>query len=318
MRILAILALALSTFLCWGSVSPAIAVSRQASTFESLDANHDGQLEASELPAERVTLFHRLLRTSDADENGTLSLDEFTDGLAVRREQKPQVEKPPKRLPGADELLLLLALIDTNADGVVTPGEPPKRLQAFYQELKKFIANPDQAKLKLEKRRVGQRAPQLTRVALRTVKQLGIDVDLELALLPEPNWRLVQRLEESPLPVDSKTGIYNKFETLLRLDTNGDGTVDSAEVPSELVERFQLLLAAADEDSDEMLNWEELDLYLERLHRPSAPPATKAKKRDSKQPGKKKAAKQDKPKKPPVKKASPPASPVQEKSSSGE
>src|ERR1700676_1053437 len=48
-----------------------------AALFDRLDTNHDGQLTADEIPAEKAGLFTRLLRLAGKPADGKLSRDEF-------------------------------------------------------------------------------------------------------------------------------------------------------------------------------------------------------------------------------------------------
>src|SRR5437660_5796871 len=52
-----------------------------AALFDRLDANHDGQLTADEIPAEKAGLFARLLRLAGKPADGKLSRNEFVAQL---------------------------------------------------------------------------------------------------------------------------------------------------------------------------------------------------------------------------------------------
>ena len=232
-------------------------------TFSQLDTNQDGQLHPEEIPTDRRALFTRLLRTSDEDRNGTLSAAEFAAGVTPDRPRKPLARKAPDRLPGSDELLLLLAMLDRNADGKIGPQEPPAQLQRFYDLLKDRIGTNQQGNIVL--RQVARGAPRLTQVARMYVVRAGIDVDLEYALLPEKNWQLVQKLDRPRDPAEILADPEQAMELFHRLDANGDGKVEYSEVPEQISGRFDQLAARADRDGDKMVSEDEFRRFSNRV-----------------------------------------------------
>ena len=238
-------------------------VSEIQRAFEQLDANDDGQLKSDEIAAEKRLLFERLLRTSDADGSGSLSLAEYTGGLRVRREAKPLVEKPPERLPGSDELLLLLAMCDKNADGIITPEEPSEQLQPFHEQLRNRIGGENRDRIKV--RQVAQIAPQMTRFAEQVVKRQDIDVSLEYALLPEKHLAMIHRLKSPQRPGEAATDPKRTEEFFQQFDANGDGQIALDELPERVANRFDQLLARADLNSDEQISKQELEQVSARI-----------------------------------------------------
>jgi len=224
--------------------------------FRQLDENHDGQLVSGEFSAEQKSLFARLLRTADADRDGQLSQPEFAAGLQAQRTAKPLAKKRPSRLAGADELLLLVAMMDANADGLLEQQEVPKRLRPFYLRLKRQIGKGDRRQIRA--REIAQAAPRFALLALETVKRLKLDVDLELALLPEKNWALMERLDGSRRPGENFASAELALDLFDDLDTNGDGQVVAAEVPERFADRFQRLLDRGDRDGDQRLSRQEM------------------------------------------------------------
>ncbi len=231
--------------------------------FRQLDLNRDGQLASEEFASDHARLFARLLRTADSDGDGRLSKSEFEEGLQAKRTAKPLAKKQQNRLPGADELLLLVAMMDANADGVIKLDEVPERLRPFYLRLEKRIGKGDQRQIKVQE--IARAAPGMTQFALATVKRLEFDVDLEIALLPDKNWALVERLDRPRLPGDVLAGAEQALELFRVLDTNGDGQVVYEEIPEQYAARFDRLLARADRNRDQRLSEREMRALSRRL-----------------------------------------------------
>ncbi|HZZ29564.1 MAG TPA: hypothetical protein VFE46_16325 [Pirellulales bacterium] len=62
--------------------------------FDKLDANHDGQITADEVPEDQRRLFERLLRRADRNGDGKLSPEEFIAGM---KEMEDRPERPADR-----------------------------------------------------------------------------------------------------------------------------------------------------------------------------------------------------------------------------
>jgi len=232
-------------------------------TYRQLDRNGDGQLEAQEVGSEHARLFARLLRTSDADGNGSLSQNEFQQGLQPQRQAKPLAVKQSSRLPGSDELLLLVAMADANADGVIKPDEVPERLLPFYDRLEQRLGGGGQQQIRVQE--IAKAAPALTRFAQVTVERMNLDVDLEYGLLPDKNWALVERLEAPRRPGDALADPEQAMERFRNFDANGDGQIVYEEVPEQYAARFDRLLARADRNRDQQISQQELQDLSRRL-----------------------------------------------------
>jgi Ca2+-binding EF-hand superfamily protein len=231
--------------------------------FRQLDGNQDGQLTAQEIAGEQARLFNRLLRTADLDGDGQLSLAEFDQGLEPDRPAKQFVQKQPNRLPGSDELLLLLAMMDANADGDIRFDEVPERLRPFYLRLEERIGRTEDRRIVI--RQLAQASPLTTQLALATVRQLNLDVELEISLLPEKNWALFQRLDKPRMPGELLADAELGPELFHRFDANGDGQIVFEEVPEQLAARFDRLLARADRNHDERISLAEFQAMSRRL-----------------------------------------------------
>lgn len=236
--------------------------------FRQLDGNEDGQLGTEEIAGEHARLFARLLRTADLDGDGQLSLAEFDQGLQPDRPAKQFARKQPSRLPGSDELLLLLVTMDVNADGVIRFDEVPERLRPFYLRLEQRVGQTEDRKIVA--RRLAQASPMATQLALATVRQLGLDVELEITLLPEKNWALFQRLNRPPRPGEQLADVVLGPELFRRLDANGDGQIVPDEVPQQLAPRFDRLLARADRNHDDRISVAEFQAISRRLRAANA------------------------------------------------
>jgi Ca2+-binding EF-hand superfamily protein len=68
--------------------------------FDKLDANHDGQITADEVPDEQRRLFERLLRRADKNGDSKLSREEFISGMT---EMEEHGERPADRANAAGE-----------------------------------------------------------------------------------------------------------------------------------------------------------------------------------------------------------------------
>jgi Ca2+-binding EF-hand superfamily protein len=233
--------------------------------FERLDQNHDGQLEVAEVPPDEGRMLLRLIRVGDSDKNGRLSEAEFRQGVGAPAAEKPLVEKQPSSVPGGNELLLVLGLMNTNGDRRIDRGEAPESLRGFFDQAERAAGgDPDGV---LEQRELVESGPRLARQALRLVEVRGWDVEAELALLPEPQWRYVQSLSGSRERPSGSAPTVDAAMLISRLDADGDGMLSRGELPRRQRQRFARLDSNGDGrlDRDEMSAVEEL---LRRNRRP--------------------------------------------------
>jgi Ca2+-binding EF-hand superfamily protein len=190
---------------------------------------------------------------------------------------KAVTEKLPNRLPGSGELLLLVAMMDVNADGVIRLDEVPDRLRPVYLRIEQRIGQTGDRKIRA--RDLAQAAPMVSQIAVAAVERLGLDVDLEMSLLPEKNFALIDALERPPRPGDRLADPEQAAETFRLLDANGDGQIAYQEVPEQFADRFDRLLRRADANRDGRVSRQEFDRMSRRMQafrgtdRMSSPPA---------------------------------------------
>jgi len=187
MRSSIILSSVLSLFL-----SAHAATADTESLFTALDKNQDGWLQADEIDTQHRRLFERLLRTSDGDRDERLSSGEFQASLKPQQPAKPLVKKQGSELPGADALLLLLARMDANSNGRIEADEVPEQFREVFDRIEDRLGGkPDGV---LGRRELTRAAPRLSHIALRLAERMDLDVEVELALLSEKQWRSVQSM----------------------------------------------------------------------------------------------------------------------------
>ena len=119
-----------------------------AALFDRLDANHDGQLTADEIPAEKKGLFERLLRLAGKPADGKLTRDEFVAQLNAASDDHPTpaggagksggptppsgkaaAEKPPAGPIGPLQALdpeKIFDRLDTKHTGKITAADIPE------------------------------------------------------------------------------------------------------------------------------------------------------------------------------------------------
>lgn len=224
--------------------------------FARLDQNQDGQLAADEIEPARQRLFDRLLRTGDENADGKLSADEFRTGLQPTAAEKPIVEKQGSEMPGANALLLILAKMDTNADGQLNAEEVPSQFREFFDRIEDRLGGEKDGLL--TRREINQAAPRLSQFAVRMTERMKLDVDLELALLSEKQWQAAQNMTGSRKQGEMLADPNRARQFFKQLDANGDGQLTLAEVPDAVADRFEMLLDRADRNDDDQISEKEL------------------------------------------------------------
>jgi hypothetical protein len=103
--------------------------------FQRLDADANGILAGSEVPAEHKRLFERLLRKADIDGNKSLSREEFLAALVPSRPEKQLEEKQRDTYPQADAVRYVLLTMDTRKDSSIEADEVPEPMQPMYEAM---------------------------------------------------------------------------------------------------------------------------------------------------------------------------------------
>jgi len=222
-----------------------IAYADQDTVFEQLDSNRDGYLEFAEIGDEGLSLYHRLLRTSDTNQDGRLSVTEFSQGTTrqqregvqfdtLRDEGKNSKKQRDKKAQRGARFQQIFERMDTNQDRQLTANEiPPARRQRFelilqqldededgavtQSQFVEFLSNrqrPKQKRLKDRKPNFDSQRRNKTRTKRRR---------------PSLN-RLMEILDGDGDGNLSKSEIADASSALLNLDKDGDGTLSPQEI----------------------------------------------------------------------------------------
>jgi Ca2+-binding EF-hand superfamily protein len=224
-------------------------LAQDADLFRKLDANQDGSVGLSEVPAEHKARFEQLLKIAGkdlADDSAKkLSLPLFQ--AALRAAQKAEQPAAPRGAQPAEEAAAIFARLDANQDGFVTAGEVPEQQKALFERLLRTDdANGD--------------------------KQLSRQ-EFQSGLTPDGNAR--QPLAGGGPPGrPGARGPETPRQMLERLDANRDGKLTSEELP----ERMRDAFARVDANGDATLSLDELARMMPQppgfFRRPEgAPPA---------------------------------------------
>ncbi|WP_442485217.1 EF-hand domain-containing protein [Aeoliella sp. SH292] len=223
--------------------------------FERLDADGDGRLVADELPKEQSRLFARLVRQGDKNRDGELSKLEWQAATTPRRPEKPIEEKRPNELPGADAARLVLLMLDTDEDGVLTREEAPRDLRGVFDRIvEQYDRNDDERINRLELARGG---PQLTRMSQQTVRRLDINVDRELKKFDRQQGSAAMRFTEAPSRGEFLRDPQQSLALFEELDKDKDGLLALDETPAEGADRWKRLFRLGDRNRDGLLSRDE-------------------------------------------------------------
>jgi Ca2+-binding EF-hand superfamily protein len=194
--------------------------------FDRLDANHDGQLAAAEIPADKERLFKRLLRGADADHDGQLSQQEFVAGLSAKSAARPDRELPTRQSPASE-----------------TPAAAEKPAEAE----KPAVSQPPVATLAPAARPVDPSAAVAVFAALDLDRDGSLSTE-EIAKAPQSLAALDQdgnggiatvEMQQSPVARANGPDLARVWQRLLQADKDSDGRLSQTEAPERMQRNFE-------------------------------------------------------------------------------
>jgi len=199
--------------------------------FTQLDTNKDGQLATDEIPDDRRSLFDRLVRIGDQNNDGKLNAEEFAAGLAGGRQKALSPKAPsgsersnPEGRDGRPGPARLFERLDANGDGKVALDEVPEPGRERFQQL---LARADKD---------GDGA--VTRREFAAAAPLG-----------DPK----KPGAKGKRPEADRDG----SQLFKRLDRNADEKLTADELPEERRQMLERLIERGDKNGDESLSREE-------------------------------------------------------------
>ena len=249
--------------------------------FRSLDKNGDGQVEASEVKADKKLHFERLLRTGDTNNDGKLSKQELRNVLEVKDDKLgPVIKKvaPPRINP-----TFVIRRFDTNKDKKLDASEVPPAVRGrFEQLLESADKNGDKALDGRELVAASDLIAQLmragkTKPVAKSKKATGLDNELfrlidtngdgklskdelrvaEKELDAIPTAKLSAKVRLKPKEVDGKQLVAR----IWNLDANRDGKISRDEAKGPVERRFE----AIDANQDKQLDTKEVEAAVRRF-----------------------------------------------------
>jgi len=236
--------------------------------FDELDSGHTGVLSADKIPADKRTLFERLLRLAGKPADGQLTRAEFVAqlksiteppasgvapssnspaGSATAKPAESPAPSETRKRPDPDKTFDRL---DKNHTGKLTVGDVPEERQKFFKRLLKLAGKPESGSLtkaefvkafdELLDKRDGAPAAKTTGTAKNqppAAAGLEFDVDTLVARLMKLSTRPDGKLTKSDLP----ERMQSRFD---KIDSNQDGLVDEAELRTWLTKVKRQLAAA--------------------------------------------------------------------------
>jgi Ca2+-binding EF-hand superfamily protein len=267
-------------------------LAQDASLFDKLDKNQDGQIAADEVEGDAKSLFERLVRNNDENKDGKLSKEEFAAAIK-RRAEEGAPDAPPREdvRPRAFNPEEMFARADKNGDGKISKEEAPERLSQNFERLDAngsgFIEKEEFTRAMGALLPRGPAAPQPRPefvVGAMVLKALDADGDGEISASEiegaakalakfdkngDGKLGRDELLSQVPRPVanrpaEGRPGAGILFR-LKDADANGDGKISKEEAP----EPFQRVFDRIDGNSDGQLDEEEIRKFREaRLPRP--------------------------------------------------
>jgi Ca2+-binding EF-hand superfamily protein len=185
--------------------------------FKRLDANGDGKIEESEVPAARRGLIDRLGKKADQNGDGALDREEFTAAAKELRARPAKGQKPEQ----------LFKNLDADGNGKVTAEEVPQERRGLFRRISAQADKDGDKSLNEQEFVAGFHAARAA-ASRQGTGPGGAAADPE---------KLAERLMRLDKNGDGKISrdefdrpAARRFE---QLDTNGDGAVDAEEIEAQ-------------------------------------------------------------------------------------
>jgi hypothetical protein len=155
--------------------------------------------------------------------------------------------------------------MDTSLNSRIEANEVPEGLQPVLNVmLERIDSNDNNA---LDRQELTQNFPALTQIAGRYAQRERIDVTRELRKLEKAQGAAADRFDRQR-PMMENLGDPNQARAMFaELDGNGDGQIESGEVPEPFEQRLEGMLRRGDRDGDNRLSEREFLAITERLSR---------------------------------------------------
>ena len=123
--------------LCLAALLMTAAVSQadEAEIFRGVDGNNDGQITKDEVDEKHQRLFDRLLRTSDENEDGKISQEEFIAGVKKKPADADGPANQPDRGRGQFDPQQFFRRLDRNGDDKLSKEEAPERIRERFDRI---------------------------------------------------------------------------------------------------------------------------------------------------------------------------------------
>ena len=223
-----------------------------ADLFERLDANHDGSVAADEVTADNRSLFERLVRRGDKNDDKALSKQEFLDALVPSRPERELVAKEPANPPQADAVRYMLLKLDANQNARIESDEVPKQSRAIFETLMERLDNNNDGML--DRQELSRSGPGLTQLASRYVEREGVDVQAELPKLVKAQGVAAERFDDKGGPQERLADPAQARQLFKELDANADGYLGEKEMSEVFRERAERFVTVADRNRDGRLS----------------------------------------------------------------
>jgi Ca2+-binding EF-hand superfamily protein len=241
-----------------------------AALFDRLDVNHDGQLTADEIPAEKAGLFTRLLRLAGKPADGKLSRDEFIAqlkavggehgadaGVGPKPADKPATDKPSgdkpaaakadAANPAANRPLIdperMFARLDAKGTGKITLDDVPEQRRPLVKRIFAEAGKADGGSLTKDEFVKAVKALQAKRAVF------GNPLGAKPAADGKP--------AESAAKPGAAGNVEQRLKRLLAQSKRPDGKLTKDDLPERLRDRFDKIDANHDGliDEQELRDW---------------------------------------------------------------